>query len=343
MTGFYGQVKDNGKFRDFVLPMEELSRIRDATIFIHKSGLLLFSEGYCHPPGKLIGNIIYIPDPEGKKEIFGLPYRSIIKKDQDGEEAWINYESQLEIYRELAPESQVGKPPYARFKCQFDLADLVGFVDHRRSLKKARSLSPEIDEAIRNVAGMLKVRPETIGVTGSLSLGNLKTAHDFDLVFYGTVEESWKIVSQIYRIVEDPKRRVFEMGMLWAIRFYDDWGNMICPFFSYTDPAEIPLQDFSMAVEEAGLEIEGTVVNDRHTFYMPSVLGLAEARVPGREDLSELDLILYHGGLRGEYKVGDRVRARGDLVRVEGPEKSYPAFLCTNLTETGKVGVGNGE
>ena len=88
MTSFYDRVKDNEKFRDFVLPMEELGLIRDATIFIHKTGLLLFSEGYLHPPGKLICNIIYIPDPEGKKEIFGLPYRSIIKQDQDGEEAW---------------------------------------------------------------------------------------------------------------------------------------------------------------------------------------------------------------------------------------------------------------
>ncbi len=340
MTSFFDQVKYNDKFRDFVLPMEELALIRDATIFVHQDGFLLFSEGYCHPPGKLICNIIYIPDPKGKKEVFGLPYRSIIKRDQDGEEAWVNYESQLEIYRELAPESQVGKPPYARYKCQFDLADLVGFVDHRRSLKKARELSPEIDQAIHNVAGMLRIDPETIGVTGSLSLGNLKTAHDFDLVFYGTVAESWKIVDQIYRIVEDPKRQVFEMGMLWAIRFFDDWGNMICPFFSYTDLSEIPLKDFSMEMEEGGLEMEGTVTDDRHTFYMPSVLRLAESSIPGRRDLSELDLILYHGGLRGEYRVGDRVRARGDLVRVTGRNGSYPAFLCTNLSETGKVGSG---
>jgi predicted nucleotidyltransferase len=341
MTSFYDRVKDNEKFRDFVLPMEELGFIRDATIFIHKTGLLLFSEGYHHPPGKLICNIIYIPDPEGKKEIFGLPYRSIIKKDQDGEEAWINYEAQLELYRELAPEAQVGKPPYARFKCQFDLADLVGFVDHRRSLKKARSLSPQIDDAIRNVAGMLKIHPDTVGVTGSLSLGNLKTAHDFDLVFYGTVAEGWDIVNQIYRIVEDPKRQVFEMGMLWAIRFYDDWGNMICPFFSYTDLSEVPLKDFTMEVEAEGVEVTGTVVNDRHTFYMPSVLRLAEAEVPGRSDLKALGLILYHGGLRGEYKVGDRVRARGDLVQVKTPEETYPALLSTNLSDSEKVGSGD--
>lgn len=340
MTSFYDRVKNNDKFRDFVLPMKELGFIRDATIFIHKTGLLLFSEGYHHPTGKLIGNIIYAPAPEGEKEIFGLPYRSVIKQEEDGEEIWINYESQLKIYQELAPEAQIGKPPYARFKCQFDLADLIGFVDHRRSLKKARSLSPEIDDAIRNVAGMLKIHPDTIGVTGSLSLGNLKTAHDFDLVFYGTVAEAWDIVNQIYRIVEDPKRQVFEMGMLWAIRFYDDWGNMICPFFSYTDLDEIPLKDFTMEVKEKAIEVTGTVINDRHTFYMPSVLTLAKAEVPGRKELSELPLILYHGGLRGEYKVGDRIRIQGTLVQVTTPKESYPALLSTNLTETEKIKSG---
>ncbi|HDL65200.1 MAG TPA: hypothetical protein ENH12_07415, partial [Proteobacteria bacterium] len=60
-NNFYDLVKDNDKFKNFVLPMEELDVVRDAMIFIHKTGLILFSEGYCHPPDKLICNIIYIP------------------------------------------------------------------------------------------------------------------------------------------------------------------------------------------------------------------------------------------------------------------------------------------
>ena len=337
-SNFYDLVKDNDKFKNFVLPMEELDVIRDAMLFVHKTGLILFSEGYCHPPEKLICNIIYMPDPEGKKEIFGLPYRSVIKKKSgDSDEEWINFEAQLDLYRELAPEAQENKPPYAKYKCQFDRKDLIGFVDHRRSLKIARGLSPEIDDSIRKVAGMLNVSPDSIGVTGSLALGNHKTAHDFDLVFYGKGDEGWDIVNQIYEIVKDPSRQVFEMGMLWAIRFYDDWENMICPFFSYTDLSEIPLQDFSMKVEEEGVELAGTIVKDRHTFYMPSVLKMAEIDFPGHPEITELTLILYHGGLRGEYVIGDRVKARGDLVRVTTPDDSYLALLSTNLIETEKV------
>ncbi|MDP8215444.1 MAG: hypothetical protein RAO92_08370 [Candidatus Euphemobacter frigidus] len=337
-TNFYEKIKNDTKFKNFVLPMEKLELIRDAMLFIHKDGLILFSEGYYHPAGKLICNIVYVPDPEGKKEIFGRPYRSIIKKEgADGEEEWIDYQDQLDRYRELAPEAQQDKPPFAKYKCQFNRDDLIGFVDHRRSLRIARELSPAIDDSIRKVARRLGIAPESIGATGSLALGNLKTAHDFDLVFYGTVADDWRIVNQIYEIVKDPRRRVFEMGMLWAIRFYDDWGNMICPFFSYTDIPEIPLKEFEMEVEEEGVELTGTIVDDRHTFYMPSVLKLAEVEFPGRPKVSELTLILYHGGLRGEYKIGDRVKARGDLVRVTTPKESYLALLSTNLTETEKI------
>lgn len=332
------RVSRNDKFRNFVLPMENLDSIRDAMLFVHKTGMILFSEGYFHPTGKLICNIIYIPDPKGEKEIFGIPYSSIIKSEiEDGEEEWINYENQLLKYRQLAPEAQLNKPPFAKYKCQFELKDLVGFVDHRRSLKIARELSPEIDDSIRKVAGMLNISPDAIGVTGSLALGNLKTAHDFDLVFYGNAAEGWKIVNQIYDIVRDPSRQVFEMGMLWAIRFYDDWGNMICPFFSYTDLKEAPLKDFSMTVEEEGIELAGTVIDDRHTFYMPSVLKMNEVSFSRHPEIKDITLILYHGGLRGEYKRGDRVKARGDLVRITTPDNFYLGILSTNLVETEKV------
>lgn len=337
-TNFFDNIKDNENFNDFVLPMEKLDLIRDGMLFIRKDGLIVFSEGYFHPPGKLIANIIYLPDPEGTKEIFGQPYRSIIKKKgADGEEEWIDYRKQLEIYRELAPESQSNKPLFAEFKCQFELSEMIGFVDHRLSLKKARKLSPEIDDSIRKVAGMLGISPETIGCTGSLALGNLKTAHDFDLVFYGSTEEGWKIVNQIYEIVKNPDRQVFEMGMLWAIRFYDDWGNMICPFFSYADLSKIPLREFEMELEKTEIELKGQVVDDTHTFYMPSVLKLEQVELPGYPELKTLTLILYHGGLRGEYCKGDRVKARGKLVEVKTPARSFPALLCTNLTDTEKL------
>ncbi len=338
MDNIAEKISNHPIFKNFILPMDKLDVIRDAMLFVRRDGLIVFSEGYFHPPGELIANIIYLPDPEGEKGFFGVPYRSVIKKKgSEGEEEWIDYERQLEIYRGLAPESQTDKPLFAEYKCRFELSEMIGFADHRHSLKKARELSSEIDNSMGKVAGMLGIEVDLIGCTGSLALGNLKTAHDFDLVFYGTTGQSWEIVEQIYEIVKDPARRVFEMGMLWAIRFYDDWGNMICPFFSYSDPLEIPLKEFEMLLKESEVELTGKVTDDTHTFYMPSVLELNEVEIAGKPNLSTLTLILYHGGLRGEYKKGDRVKARGKLIEVKTPARSFPALLSTNLDETRKI------
>lgn len=337
-TGFYSRVRADDRFREFVLPMNRLETIRDAMLFIRRDGLVIFSEGYCHPRGKLVGNIIYAPDPAGTKQIFGLPYTSVIKHKTagNGEESWVDYSDQLEIYRRLAPEAQADKPVFARYKCLFDLEEMVGFVDHRRSLAAARRLKPEIDDSMGKIAGMLGIEVDNIGCTGSMALGNLETAHDFDLVFYGTVREGWKIVDQIYEITKDPKRQVWEYGMFWAIRFYDDWGNLICPFFSYLDPAEIPLPAFEMEALGPDSVLTATVGDDTHTFYMPSVLGLEGAAVAGSYPVPET-LVLYHGGLRGEYRRGDRIEARGTPVEIKTPERSYPAFLCTHLNQSRKL------
>lgn len=337
-SDFYRQVREDERFRQFVLPLEKLDRIRDAMLFVRRDGLIVFSEGYCHPAGKLIGNIIYAPDPEGTKIIFGRPYRSVIKHkpEGEGEEGWVDYAEQVEIYRRLAPESQADKPVFARYKCVFDLAEMIGFVDHRRSLLAAGRLKPEIADSMKKIAGLLGIPAGNIGCTGSLALGNLKTAHDFDLVFYGTVAEGWHVVNQIYEITQDPARQVWEYGMFWAIRFYDDWGNLICPFFSYLDPAEIPLPEFTMEPLGPDTVLTGTITDDTHTFYMPSVLGLAEAALVDGSPAPE-KLILYHGGLRGEYRRGDRVEAAGTPVLVSTPSGAYRAFLCTHLNQSRKL------
>ncbi len=322
---------------EFVFPLDRLDIIRDAVIFIRRDGLIVFSEGYCHPPGQLIGNIVYEPHPEGSKTFFGQGFRSVIKRKAGEEDEWIDYREQIEIYRRLAPESQIDKPLFADYKCRFPLDEMAGFVDHRHSLRQARLKSAAVDDSMNKIAGMLKIPVETIGATGSMALGNLESAHDFDLVFYGTTAEHRALVDRIYGILEDPKRRVFEMGMHWAIRFYDDWGNMICPFFSYSDPAEIPLFKADFSLRRDGVEFRGRVTDDRHSFYMPSLLELEDVRLEGAQAPDRLTLILYHGGLRGEYRRGDRVRGKAKLADVTVPGKTFPALLSDHLLDTEKI------
>jgi hypothetical protein len=330
-------VRRHADFKDFVVPISELKEIRDATFFLRKDGLLAFSEGYYHPKGKLIANIIYIPDPNGTKKFFGTQYGSIIKQYRTEGEAWIPFVRQLEIYRAIDPSTQEGKPVFAENKCIFNVDEFIGFVPPRRSLAIARKRSGEIDRSIGSIGKLLGIAPEMIGCTGSMAFGNLAAAHDFDLVFHGTLAKLRRAVGRIYEIVKDPKRAVFEMGMHWAIRFYDDEGDMICPFFSYTDPAEIPLPSFEMEVLERGVEAVGTVANDDHTGFMPTWLPLADARIGSKAFGRDAALIIYHGGKRGEYRTGDRVKARGYRVGVTAPRARYEAVLVTDMDNTEKL------
>ena len=333
------RIKRHPDFADFIVPMSGLGEIRDATFFLRGDGLLAFSEGYCHPGGKLVGNIIYIPDERGSKTFFGVPYGSIIKKyaEGEGDDEWVTFKDQLEIYRRIDPSTQSDKPVFAENKCVFDLNDFIGFAPHLRSLEIVRSRVPRIDETIRSIASLLGISPEQIGCTGSMAFGNLASVHDLDLVFYVSMAEAGRIISTIYEVTKDPKRQVFEMGMLWAIRFLDDEGNVICPFFSYADPEDIPLRRFECEVTAEGITAEATVRDDSHTGFMPTFLPLAGAHYDGGQLAEGAPLIIYHGGKRGEYRRGDRVRARGRIVRVTTPSDSYDAVLVTDMGNTEKI------
>ena len=153
-------VRRHPDFNDFVVPISALDEVRDATFFLRNDGLLAFSEGYCHPKGKLVANIIYIPDPAGTKNFFGARYGSVIKQYLKEGEAWVPFKRQLEIYRKIDPSTQEGKPIFAENKCLFDLGDFVGFVPPRRSLAIARKRSAEIDRSIRNVGALMGIDPE---------------------------------------------------------------------------------------------------------------------------------------------------------------------------------------
>lgn len=331
------RVRRHRDFGDFVVPVAELKEIRDATFFLRSDGLLAFSEGYHHPKGKLIANIIYIPDPNGTKKFFGTQYVSVIKQYLAEGEAWVPFTRQLALFRTIDPSTQGGKPVYAENKCIFPLDDFIGFVPPLRSLAIARKRSPGIDRSIRGVGKLLGIDPDMIGCTGSMSFGNLAAAHDFDLVFHGRLADLRRAVGRIYEIVKDPKRGVFEMGMHWAIRFYDDEGNMICPFFSYTDPAEIPLPSFEMKVLASDIQATGTIANDDHTGFMPTWLPLADARIGSKALGRDAVLIIYHGGKRGEYRTGDRVKALGHHVVVTAPRARYEAVLVTDMDNTVKL------
>ena len=245
---------------------------------------------------------------------------------------------QSELFRRIDPSLHVDKPPYAEYKCLFNLEDFIGWAPPKRSLMKARERLPHVDRSIVELSDKLEVDPSSIGCTGSLALGNFVNIHDLDLIFYGTARSNRRIVEKMYEIIDnDPSRQVVEMGIKWAIRFYDDSGNMICPFFSYSEKDEIPLADFTMEVEKETCNYTGVVCDDLHTGCMPSILQLESVESKDSPAFKEIMLIIYHGGLKGEYRCGDRLGIRGKLAKVETKGKEFQAILVTDMGDTWKL------
>ena len=121
----------------------------------------------------------------------------------------------------------------------------------------------------------------------------------------------------------------------------------MCNFFTYKNPEDAPLRDFEMEVLVSDLVIEGTVNNDMHSMYTPTVLGLESVKVlkVGDKEVDldapePIQLIAYHTATRGECFEGDKVKAHGALVNVKTSRGEYRAVCVIdregvrNLTPT---------
>ena len=132
---------------------------------------------------------------------------------------------------------------------------------------------------LENLMQLLGIKAEEIslGLTGALSLGNTQDYHDLDIVFSGSIEKNLQIAKTMRDIVlYDPKRRLFEGGKAWQIRFFNDFGMLMCTFFIYSDKEQAPLRNFSMVPIEKDITVEGTVSDDKHSMYTPSILTLKD-------------------------------------------------------------------
>lgn len=318
---------------DFLVPMEDFQPpVMSSTYFFRRDGSFVFAEGYTHPPEALWGMIIKYPSPDGHIDIFGRRYSWTHRVIVDGELTMIPSEEQVLNQFKVAPELaeyQGEKPPYARYFVKFPLSDFKGYFDPRHSMKMLRRKHDFIDRAVIETCDFLDIVPENTGVTGSLSYGLVED--DIDIMFIGSPEENAAIAARIRGYLRDnPPARVFELGKEWPLRFYFA-DTLICPFFRYDEPSRIPLLNCEMDIVSDEVAIEGVVVEDTHNLYLPSLVRLAAIRGDGLDGEEEMELILYHGALRGEVWEGDRISARPALVKITVPgRRPYRALLVVD-------------
>lgn len=312
---------------DYLTPMDSLdARIWDSTYFMRNDDSLVFCEGYCHPRGSLYGKIIYYPREGGDVSIHGRSYECITKKMVDDEMIYVTHPAQIARQCQLDPTLARRRPPYATYELAFRMDEFRGFFDCRKSLRTAMEHFPRIGLAARQVSEVLDIPLDRLGVTGSLAFGVYDPRdEDFDVVFYGTVDDNRRVVKRIYEITRDPRRQVIEFNKLWPMRFHHD-GVLVCPFFVYADWREVPLKHFTVTVLKEKVLATGRVGDDRHAIYMPAILQLDSVVLDGARH-APLPLIIYDGALRGDFRERDEVRCSAMLVRVRQGREEFEALL----------------
>ena len=367
MSKIVEKLKANEKYSDFIVPIDERTEFRDATYFLREDGTFVFSEGYCHEPGKplmerhVVSHIVFVPErgevPDYvKKQLFGRPYMNITKEIMNTQPLNRFYPLQLKKYLEIDPSLDMEKPLYARYKVLIPVDSLVGHFPSRHSLRAifdradgGDASARRIKRAIEASAELLGISPEQFGMSGSLSLGTYKNPHDLDVVIYASVKEVRRIVDFLYKLTAtDDERKVFEFGKFWPIRYWEHVDGdklMFCPFFSFIDLDECPLRDFTCE-EIARVKLEGRVADHTYNAYNPTILFLDQVKLDGKSYPGALRLILYHGGERGDYIEGDRIVGDAAHVRIRTFRKSgdvrekdeeYEALLTTNIGDVKKV------
>lgn len=317
----------------FLVPLSGLGgRVTDSTYFLRKDGSLAFAQGYHHPGGTISCKIIYYPATGGWVDIFGREYECMHKSYRNGKMYSYTNPDQLKKHYDLFPELVRTAPvaPIIKNNLLLPLGDFAGFFDPKKSLRLCVELYPKIRDGVAAASGILGVPVEKMGFTGSLQYGRIEEHDDdTDIIFYGTVEENYALMQKIRRIVkEDPKRHVHEFGKFWPLRFYHG-GILVCPFFVYAREEEIPLLDCAIRVIKKQATITGRIADIRHSIYMPLIFPLESVKLNG-EPHDQFTLILGDSYVRGEFEVGQRVRAVGELVQVERGGTGCPALLVAN-------------
>lgn len=330
-TEILSRIYNNEQYNAIATPVDQYTTIEDANFFLRKDGLIVNAEGWFHPKGQLIGEVLYVPDIKGNKTIFGVPYRKVTLRMNSYDVIPYNERASALLVYDNSLDQRKINPFFARYKQIFPLSDFVSFFSPRNILKVGLNhpifQSREIKSDLASIQKLLHVDASDyqIGLTGSLALGQLNNYHDFDVMFFGTLDQNRALAEKMRQLIKKERKRLcFEGGKAWQIRFFDDYQKLMCCFFGYLDKEDIPLRDFEMSILNDNVSVEGVVCEDKHTLYTPTILELAHAKI---HDLTtsnapilnvgeNLKLIIYHTATRGECYIGDSVRAKGALIKL---------------------------
>lgn len=353
---FIERLRANTRFRELAEAVRpgQFPAVRDAELIVRKDGVVFNVEGWHHPSGLVVAEAMYLPDQDGPKNIFGQQYTKATL--YPGSYTPVPYRDRGARLREFDPSlDQTGQNPYyAKYKQLIPRDDIVAHLPAQGVYRKLME-NPDVDTShfeadIADAQRLLGVDFDAydIGLTGAPLLGNIGNVHDVDVVFSGDLAANLALAKRMRDFSrENPNQRVIEGGKGWNIRYYNERGSLMCNFFTYGTPEDAPLREFEMDVIAPDVSVRGTVYEDTHSMYTPTVLGLTDVQIEKVGDRSvnerapeDIKLIAYHTATRGECFSEDVVTAQGALVNVRTPEEEYRAICVIeregvrNLTPT---------
>jgi len=235
----------------------------------------------------------------------------------DGRTQYVSHTDQIKkLYRlfpDLPPNSH--KLILAEYQVGFPRDGFAGYFDDRKSLRYVMENYPAVAEIVQETSRQFEVPLDRLGITGSSALGRRGMHSDIDLVFFGTTHQNLETVRKLWSIIySHPDRQVVEYGKFWPLKIYIK-GMEVCTFYVYSDLSEVPLREAELEPVRESVEAYGTVADNTHSLYVPVVLRLENVYLDG-EKADDIDLIIYDGAVRGEFKVGLRLHIRGRLVNI---------------------------
>ena len=301
--------------------------VLDTTYLMRHDGSFVYVEGYYHPPGKVIGKIIYCPKEGGKIDIHGRAYASMVKGEKDGQTTYTPHDEQIRQHYLIDPTLEKEDLIVTKFHVVFPMSGFRGYLNDRLSLFYAMGKFPLVGKAVENVSRFLEIPISRLGITGSTALGRRGEHSDVDLVIFGTVAQNRETAARIAdHIHRTPEARVVEFGKFWPLRF-NYQGIEMCPAYVYMDLDEVPLRNCTVELVKDNVEAFGTVSDDTHAIYNPPVVTLSEVWIDGKR-ADDITFIVYDGSLRGEFYPRERLGVRGRLVRVKKDGKEFLALFA---------------
>ncbi|HCF38780.1 MAG TPA: hypothetical protein DER56_06970 [Thermosipho africanus] len=278
----------------------------DMQLFMTKDGDICSVEGWWHPEDKVICNYIYLQHPDGDVEIEGNRYVKVIRK-KDG--SWRSFEEQLEFIKQFGRKHI--RAYFVKHKMVIDKNEIKKFYDPFYTFKQFSKNYPQEFLYLKNflkLVGIYEKEYDNIGMVGSYQVGLRKEKSDIDVLFRFDLERNMEIFRKITALSSKKEMEVFDRGKKTPLRVYFK-EKIFCCHFAYKNIEDIPKIFSTRYINLGKVNCEIEVIDNIHSIYTPTVL-LGKIIRTGQK----IVIVIYHGGNKGEYEVGDVLNVYGEKI-----------------------------